>query len=106
MKYSTSQDFISLLSYEVQKAKYIKEYISSFSFNNFIYITSLQQNVQSEKPKYHSKFIRISVSRKCFGRYIEEALSCKRGNIDCNIIVSAAFVKTKRKPVNMLWLLR
>ena len=93
MKYSTSRDYVSVISGQVQKAKYMVEYISSFSFNNFIYITSVQQNVQSGKAKYHSKLIRISVSRKLFGRYIEQALSCKKGNIDYNIIVSAAAVK-------------
>ena len=95
MKYSTSRDYVSVLSYQLQKvkAKYMVEYISSFSFNNFIYITSVQQNVQSGKAKYHSKLIRISVSRKLFGRYIEQALSCKKGNIDYNIIVSATAVK-------------
>ena len=95
MKYSTSRDYVSVLSYQLKKvkAKYMVEYISSFSFNNFIYITSVQQNVQSGKAKYHSKLIRISVSRKLFGRYIEQALSCKKGNIDYNIIVSAAAVK-------------
>ena len=93
MKYSTSRDYVSAISEEVQKANYMVEYISSFSFNNFIYITSVQQNVQSGKTKYHSKLIRISVSRNIFGRYIEEALSCKNGNIDYNIIVSATFVK-------------
>ena len=70
------------------------KYISGFSFNNFIYITTVQQIVQSEKTKYHSKLVRINVSRKSFGGYIEEALSCKRGNIDYNIIVSATFFKT------------
>ena len=93
MKYSTSRDFVSVLSNHMQKTKYMVEYISTFSFNNLIYITSVQQNVQSEKPKYHSKLIRVSVSRKIFGRYIEEALSCKKGNIDYNIIVSATFIK-------------
>ena len=93
MKYSTSGDYVSFISEQVQKANYMVDYISSFSFNNFIYITSVQQNVQSGKTKYHSKLIRISVSRNIFGRYIEEALSCKNGNIDYNIIVSATFVK-------------
>ena len=93
MKYSTSRDYVSVISEQVQKANYMVEYISSFSFNNFIFITSVQQNVQSGKTKYHSKLIRISVSRNIFGRYIEEALSCKNGNIDYNIIVSATFVK-------------
>ena len=93
MKYSTSRDYVSVISEQVQKANYMVEYISSFSFNNFIYITSVQQNVQSGKAKYHSKLIRISVSRKLFGRYIEQALSCKKGNIDYNIIVSATAVK-------------
>ena len=93
MKYSTSGDYVSFISEQVQKANYMVDYISSFSFNNFIYITSVQQNVQSGKTKYHSKLIRISVSRNIFGRYIEEALSCKNGIIDYNIIVSATFVK-------------
>ena len=93
MKYSTSGEYVSFISEQVQKANYMVDYISSFSFNNFIYITSVQQNVQSGKTKYHSKLIRISVSRNIFGRYIEEALSCKNGNIDYNIIVSATFVK-------------
>ena len=95
MKYSTSENYVSVLPNKLQKvkAKYMVEYISSFSFNNFIYITSVQQNVQSGKAKYHSKLIRISVSRKLFGRYIEQALSCKKGNIDYNIIVSATAVK-------------
>ena len=93
MKYSTSDDFVSVLSDQVQKTKYMVEYISTFSFNNFIYITSVQQNVQSESLKYHSKLIRISVSRNIFGRYIEEALSCKKGDIDYNIIVSSTFIK-------------
>ena len=93
MKYSTSRDYVSVISEQVQKANYMVEYISSFLFNNFIYITSVQQNVQSGKAKYHSKLIRISVSRKLFGRYIEQALSCKKGNIDYNIIVSATAVK-------------
>ena len=93
MKYSTSGDYLSVISDQVKKANYMVEYISSFSFNNFIYITSVQQNVQSGKAKYHSKLIRISVSRNLFGRYIEEALSCKKGNIDYNIIVSATAVK-------------
>ena len=96
MKYNTSRDYVSVLSDQLQKVKaeYMVEYISSFSFNNFIYVTSVQQeSVQSGKTKYHSKLIRISVSRKIFGRYIEEALSCKNGNIDYNIIVSATFVK-------------
>ena len=93
MKYSTSGDFVSVLSNQVQKTKYMVEYISTFSFNNFIYITSVQQNVQSESLKYHSKLIRISVSRNIFGRYIEEALSCKKGDIDYNIIVSSTFIK-------------
>ena len=93
MKYNTSGDFVSVLSNQVQKTKYMVEYISTFSFNNFIYITSVQQNVQSESLKYHSKLIRISVSRNIFGRYIEEALSCKKGDIDYNIIVSSTFIK-------------
>ena len=93
MKYSTSGDFVSVLSNQVQKTKYMVEYISTFSFNNFIYITSVQQNVQSESLKYHSKLIRISVSRNIFGRYIEEALSCKKGDVDYNIIVSSTFIK-------------
>ena len=93
MKYSTSGEYVSFISEQVQKANYMVDYISSFSFNNFIYITSVQQNVQSGKTKYHSKLIRISVSRNLFGRYIEEALSCKKGNIDYNIIVSATAVK-------------
>ena len=93
MKYSTSGDFVSISSDQVQKTKYMVEYISTFSFNNFIYITSVQQNVQSESLKYHSKLIRISVSRNIFGRYIEEALSCKKGDINYNIIVSSTFIK-------------
>ena len=91
MKYSTSQDFVS--RYEVLK-EYVVKYISGFSFNNFIYVTTVQQIVQSEKTKYHSKLVRINVSRKSFGGYIEEVLSSKRGNIDYNIIVSATFFKT------------
>ena len=91
MKYSTSEDFVS--PYEV-KEEYEVKYISGFSFNNFVYITTVQQIVQSEKTKYHSKLVRINVSRKSFGGYIEEALSCKKGNIDYNIIVSATFFKT------------
>ena len=91
MKYSTSQDFVS--RYELLK-EYVVKYISGFWFNNFIYITTVQQIVQSEKTKYHSKLVRINVSRKSFGGYIEQALSCKRGNIDYNIIVSATFFKT------------
>ena len=93
MKCRTSQVFEYSVGKEVPKAKCIAEYISIFSFKNFVYMTSVQKNNQSGKPRYHSKLIRISVSRELFGRYIEEALLCKRGSIVYNIIVSTTFVK-------------
>ena len=93
MKCRTSQVSESSEDKKVPKAKCIVEYISIFSFKNFVYMTSVQKNNQSGKPRYHSKLIRISVSRELFGGYIEEALLCKRGSIVYNIIVSATFVK-------------
>lgn len=80
--------------YNNNTAKYNVDYKSSFKLGDFIYFTTIQQNLQTETPSTLSKVVEIRFDNSNgLSRYVEVPLYCEKDGVRYNDIVSSTVAK-------------